>query len=84
MSRGAFLSPADAGGDVRTRDRPEANAGHPAANGDVAVDAVDLVARAPRCSMTSNLRTLALDGARPVLVHNTDSFQALLFPGRAF
>jgi hypothetical protein len=31
--------------------------------------------------MTSNLRTVALDGARPVLVHYTDPFQALLFPG---
>jgi hypothetical protein len=38
----------------------------------------------PRCSMTSNLQTLALDGARPVLVHYTDPFHALLFPGRAF
>jgi hypothetical protein len=34
--------------------------------------------------MTSNLRTLSLDGARPVLIHYTDPFQALLFPGRAF
>jgi len=34
--------------------------------------------------MTSNLPTLALDGARPVLVHYTDPFQALFFPGRAF
>jgi Acetoacetate decarboxylase (ADC) len=33
--------------------------------------------------MTSNLRTLSLDGARPVLIHYTDPFQALLFPGRA-
>ena len=33
--------------------------------------------------MTDNLRTLALDGAHPVLVHYTDPFQALLFPGRA-
>jgi hypothetical protein len=31
--------------------------------------------------MTSNLRTVALDGARPVLVHYADPFQALLFPG---
>jgi hypothetical protein len=31
--------------------------------------------------MTSNLRTVALDGARPVLVQYTDPFQALLFPG---
>jgi hypothetical protein len=36
-----------------------------------------------RHPMTSNLRTLALDGARPVLIHYTDPFQALLFPGRA-
>jgi Acetoacetate decarboxylase (ADC) len=35
-----------------------------------------------RHPMTSNLRTLALDGARPVLIHYTDPFQALLFPGR--
>ena len=34
-------------------------------------------------SMTSNLRTLALDGARPVRVQYADPFQALLFPGRA-
>jgi hypothetical protein len=33
--------------------------------------------------MTSNLRTLSLDGARPVLIHYTNPFQALLFPGRA-
>jgi len=33
--------------------------------------------------MTGNLRTLSLDGARPVLIHYTDPFQALLFPGRA-
>ena len=33
--------------------------------------------------MTNNLRTLALDGARPVLVKYADPFQALLFPGRA-
>jgi Acetoacetate decarboxylase (ADC) len=38
---------------------------------------------ASRHPMTSNLRTVALDGARPVLVHYTDPFQALLFPGRA-
>jgi hypothetical protein len=31
--------------------------------------------------MTNNLRTVALDGARPVLVHYADPFQALLFPG---
>jgi hypothetical protein len=36
-----------------------------------------------RHPMTSNLRTLALDGARPILIHYTDPFQALLFPGRA-
>ena len=36
-----------------------------------------------RHPMTSNLRTLGLDGARPVLIHYTDPFQALLFPGRA-
>jgi Acetoacetate decarboxylase (ADC) len=33
--------------------------------------------------MADNLRTLGLDGARPVLVSYTDPFQALLFPGRA-
>jgi Acetoacetate decarboxylase (ADC) len=32
--------------------------------------------------MTSHLRALALDGARPVLVHYADPFQSLLFPGR--
>jgi Acetoacetate decarboxylase (ADC) len=36
-----------------------------------------------RHPMTSNLRTLGLDGARPVLIHYTDPFQSLLFPGRA-
>src|ERR1700722_3131667 len=36
-----------------------------------------------RHPMTSNLRTLSLDGARPVVIHYTDPFQALLFPGRA-
>ena len=36
-----------------------------------------------RHPMTSNLLTVALDGARPVLIHYTDPFQALLFPGRA-
>jgi Acetoacetate decarboxylase (ADC) len=36
-----------------------------------------------RHPMTSNLRTLSLDGAHPVLIHYTDPFQALLFPGRA-
>ena len=36
-----------------------------------------------RHPMTSNLRMLSLDGARPVLIHYTDPFQALLFPGRA-
>ena len=33
--------------------------------------------------MAGNLRRLALDGARPVLVHYANPFQALLFPGRA-
>jgi hypothetical protein len=33
--------------------------------------------------MTNNLRTLGLDGARPVLVQYADPLQALLFPGRA-
>ncbi len=33
--------------------------------------------------MTNNLRTAALDGARPVLVQYADPLQALLFPGRA-
>jgi hypothetical protein len=32
--------------------------------------------------MANNLRTLALDEARPVLVDYADPFQALLFPGR--
>jgi hypothetical protein len=32
--------------------------------------------------MTNDLRTLALDGARPVLVYYTNPFQALLFPGQ--
>jgi len=36
-----------------------------------------------RHPMTNNLRTVALDGARPVLVQYADPFQALLFPGRA-
>jgi hypothetical protein len=36
-----------------------------------------------RHPMTSNLRTVGLDGARPVLTHYTDPFQALLFPGQA-
>jgi hypothetical protein len=36
-----------------------------------------------RHPMTSNLRMVGLDGARPVLIHYTDPFQALLFPGRA-
>jgi hypothetical protein len=36
-----------------------------------------------RHPMANNLRTLMLDGARPVLVHYADPFQALLFPGRA-
>jgi hypothetical protein len=33
--------------------------------------------------MTNHLRTVELDGARPVLVQYADPFQALLFPGRA-
>jgi len=33
--------------------------------------------------MAKNLRTLALDRARPVLVQYADPFQALLFLGRA-
>jgi hypothetical protein len=32
--------------------------------------------------MADNLRALALDGARPVLVYYTNPFQALLFPGQ--
>jgi hypothetical protein len=36
-----------------------------------------------RHSMANNLRMLGLDGAHPLLIHYTDSFQALLFPGRA-
>jgi Acetoacetate decarboxylase (ADC) len=32
--------------------------------------------------MTNNLHALALDGARPILIHYTDPFQALLFPGQ--
>jgi hypothetical protein len=32
--------------------------------------------------MAGNLRTLALDGARPIIVHYTNRFQALLFPGK--
>ena len=58
------------------RDRPEANAGHPAANGSVAVDAADLVARPP---ITSNLGTLVLHGMQRVLVHFTDPVLGLLF-----
>ena len=61
------------------RDRPEANAGHPAANGSVAVDAADLVAR-PRCPITSNLGTLVLHGMQRALVHYTDPVSGLLFP----
>ena len=38
---------------------------------------------ASRHPMTSSLRTVGLDGARPVLIHYTDPFQALLFPGHA-
>jgi hypothetical protein len=33
------------------------------------------------CRMAGNLRILALDRARPVLVRYADPFQALLFPG---
>ena len=36
-----------------------------------------------RHPMTSNLRALLLDDARPILIHYADPFQALLFPGRA-
>jgi hypothetical protein len=36
-----------------------------------------------RHPMTNNLRSLGLDGARPVLVQYADPFQALLFPGQA-
>jgi hypothetical protein len=36
-----------------------------------------------RHSMANNLRSLGLDGARPVLVQYADPFQALLFPGQA-
>jgi hypothetical protein len=36
-----------------------------------------------RHPMTNNLRTLALDGARPVLVQYADPLQILLFPGQA-
>jgi Acetoacetate decarboxylase (ADC) len=36
-----------------------------------------------RHRMANNLRALALDGARPVLVQYADPFQSLLFPGRA-
>jgi hypothetical protein len=32
--------------------------------------------------MADNLRALALDGARPVLVQSVDPFQSLLFPGQ--
>ena len=64
------------------RDRPEAHADHPAANGSVAVDAADLVARPP---ITSNLGTLVLHGMQRVLVHFTDPvlglFSAALSPG---
>jgi hypothetical protein len=35
-----------------------------------------------RHPMTSRLRTVGLDGARPALVQYADPFQALLFPGR--
>jgi hypothetical protein len=33
-------------------------------------------------AMANNLRTLGLDGARPVLLQYADPFQSLLFPGR--
>jgi Acetoacetate decarboxylase (ADC) len=36
-----------------------------------------------RHPMTSNLKTVGIDRARPVLVQYADPFQALLFPGRA-
>jgi Acetoacetate decarboxylase (ADC) len=36
-----------------------------------------------RHPMTGNLRTVALDRARPVLINYSNPFQALLFPGRA-
>ena len=36
-----------------------------------------------RHPMTNNLRTVALDGVRPVMVQYADPLQALLFPGRA-
>ena len=36
-----------------------------------------------RHPMTNNLSTVALDGARPVLVQYANPLQALLFPGRA-
>jgi hypothetical protein len=36
-----------------------------------------------RHPMANNLRTLALDGACPVVIQYADPFQALLFPGRA-
>jgi hypothetical protein len=35
-----------------------------------------------RHPMADNLRTLALDGARPMLLQYADPFQSLLFPGR--
>ena len=44
-------------------------------------DSLVLKVGTSRHPMTHNLRTLALDGARPVLVHYADPFQALLFPG---
>src|SRR5215510_2925755 len=34
-----------------------------------------------RHAMTNNLRTLGIDGARPLMVQYADPFQALLFPG---
>ena len=46
-------------------------------------DSFVLQAGTSRHPMTSRLRALGLDGARPVLVQYADPFQALLFPGRA-
>jgi acetoacetate decarboxylase len=50
-----------------------------ASNGDSFVCKVGM----SRHPMASNLRTVALDEARPVLIQYTDPFQALLFPGQA-
>jgi Acetoacetate decarboxylase (ADC) len=46
-------------------------------------DSFVLKVGASRHPMTSGLLTVGLDGARPVLIHYTDPFQALLFPGQA-